>query len=74
MAPVVATIETEYEDIAFNLIDVEKDSRGSKLMRQLGQSYVPAFYIVDADGEIVEQWTGARDGDEIRAILDTLVK
>ena len=74
MAPVVATIQTEYENITFNLIDVEKDSRGSELMRQLGQSYVPAFYIVDENGEIIEQWTGARDGDEIRAILDTLAK
>lgn len=75
MAPVVANIQKDYEGkVEFKLFDVEKNSLGSRLMRELGQAYVPAFYVVDENHEVVEKWTGERDEQEIRDLLDTIAK
>lgn len=75
MAPVVANIQKDYEGkVEFKLFDVEKHSLGSRLMRELGQAYVPAFYIVDENNELVEKWTGERDEQEIRDLLDQIAK
>ena len=75
MAPVVANIEKDYKGkVEFKLFDVEKNSLGSRLMRELGQAYVPAFYVVDENNEVVEKWTGERDEQEIRDLLDRIAK
>lgn len=75
MAPVVANIQKDYEGkVEFKLFDVEKNSLGSRLMRELGQAYVPAFYVVDENNELVEKWTGERDEQEIRDLLDSIAK
>lgn len=74
MHPIIERVRPDYEDVvAFNLYNVEDDKAGRALMKELLQGYVPAFYVVDEAGEIVDEWVGERSEKDVRATLDELI-
>lgn len=74
MDPVVEEVIPDYEDaIDFNRYNVEADPEGRELMTRMRQGYVPAFYVVDEDDRIVDQWVGERSEEEIRESLDLIL-
>lgn len=52
--------------VAFSFLDID-DSRTTPFKQQLGYRYQPHIFLLDGDGEIVQQWVGyveARDLDD----------
>lgn len=58
MAPVVHGLEAEYSDkMNFVYLDVD-DPNTQELQRVLGRRYQPEFYLLDADGNVIQAWFG----------------
>ena len=58
MAPVVHGLEDEYFDrMNFAYLDID-DPDNQAFMQQLGFRYQPQFFLLDASGNIIEQWVG----------------
>jgi hypothetical protein len=57
-----------------NFIYLDIDDRNTEPFKQeLGYRYQPHLFLVDADGNILQQWVGRVSGDELeRAILASL--
>jgi thiol-disulfide isomerase/thioredoxin len=73
LAPVVHGLEAEYGS-QVNFIYLDIDDRDTEPFKQeLGYRYQPHLFLVDADGNILQQWVGRVSGDELeRAILASL--
>jgi hypothetical protein len=73
MKPVVDGLEAEYGDaIEFVLLDVD-DPANDEAKRRFGYRFQPHFFLVDANGEIVEQWLGLVSEAQFRASFDALL-
>ena len=58
MAPVVHGLEAEYSDrMNFVYLDVD-DPNTQELQSALGRRAQPEFYLLDADGNLIQQWFG----------------
>ena len=58
MAPVVHGLEAEYTDrMNFVYLDVD-DPNTQELQSALGRRAQPEFYLLDADGNLIQQWFG----------------
>lgn len=58
MAPVVHGLEAEYSDrMNFVYLDVD-DPNTKELQSALGRRSQPEFYLLDADGNVIQQWFG----------------
>ena len=57
-----------------NFIYLDIDDRNTEPFKQeLGYRYQPHLFLVNADGNILQQWVGRVSGDELeRAILASL--
>jgi hypothetical protein len=57
-----------------NFIYLDIDDRNTEPFKQeLGYRYQPHLFLVDADGNILQQWVGRVSGDELEmAILASL--
>ena len=65
-------LESEYWGrVDFVYIDRE-DPANEEIVWQYGVRYQPVFFLIDADGNIVSQWT-VKNEDEMRAELDSLL-
>jgi hypothetical protein len=66
-------LEAEYGS-QVNFIYLDIDDRDTEPFKQeLGYRYQPHLFLVDADGNILQQWVGRVSGDELeRAILASL--
>jgi hypothetical protein len=66
-------LEAEYGS-QVNFIYLDIDDRNTEPFKQeLGYRYQPHLFLVDADGNILQQWVGRVSGDELeRAILASL--
>ena len=59
MAPVVHGLEAEYADrMNFVYLDVD-DPNTQELQSALGRRAQPEFYLLDADGNLIQQWFGS---------------
>lgn len=64
-------LEKEYwGQIDFLYIDRENPAN-TDLNQLLGVRYQPEFYFVDAEGNVLEQWFGARSEEQMRDLLDS---
>lgn len=71
MKPIVHGLEAEYwGQVDFIYIDRENPFNESAVSR-FGVNTQPIFYVLDENGEVLEQWFGGTTDVEIRAILDT---
>jgi hypothetical protein len=66
-------LEAEYGSLV-NFIYLDIDDRNTEPFKQaLGYRYQPHLFLVDADGNILQQWVGRVSGDELEmAILASL--
>ena len=66
-------LEAEYGS-QVNFIYLDIDDRNSEPFKQeLGYRYQPHLFLVDADGNILQQWVGRVSRDELeRALLASI--
>jgi thioredoxin-related protein len=73
MKPDVNGLEAEYgEAIEFMLLDID-DPANDEAKRRFGYRFQPHFFLVDANGEIVQQWLGIVSEAQFRAAFDALL-
>jgi hypothetical protein len=59
MAPVVHGLEAEYSDrMNFVYLDVD-DPNTQELQSALGRRAQPEFFLLDADGNVIQRWFGS---------------
>jgi hypothetical protein len=73
MKPVVNGLEVEYgEAIEFMLLDID-DPANDEAKRRFGYRFQPHYFLVDANGEIVQQWLGIVSEAQFRTAFDALL-
>lgn len=61
MKPIVNELESEYgTQIEFVPVNID-DPNSAQLKQQYGFRYQPHFLLVDANGEVIEEWLGYTD-------------
>jgi len=74
MAPIVHGLETEFfKTVNFVYLDID-DSANSGALSLLGFRYQPHFFLIDGEGNILQQWLGPVSEDELRAALTAQAK
>ena len=69
MAPVVHGLEARYSDrIDFVYLDID-DPRTAPFKSQLGYLVQPHFFMLDGQGEILQQWVGMVSEPDLEAAL-----
>ncbi|UYN89296.1 MAG: conjugal transfer protein TraF [Anaerolineales bacterium] len=69
VAPTVHGLENMYGDqVAFVYLDRD-DPRTLPIQEQLGYTYQPHFFLIDANGVVIGQWRGYIDGPELQQAL-----
>jgi hypothetical protein len=69
MAPVVHGLEQQYgKQVNFVYLDID-DSRTNPFKRQLGYQYQPNLFLLDGQGNIVQQWVGSVSQDALEQVL-----
>jgi hypothetical protein len=70
MAPVVHGLEAEYFGrINFAYLDVD-DPSNDEFKRALGFRVQPQFFLLDENGEIIQQWAGSVSAENFRTAFD----
>ena len=70
MAPVVHGLEAEYYDkVKFAYLDID-DPANDGFKRTLGFRGQPQFFLLDGNGEILQQWYGSVSVESFRTTLD----
>lgn len=65
-------LEVEYYDrVDFIYLDID-DPRTDPFKQQLGYRYQPHIFLIDGDGNIVQQWVGPVSESDLAAALDQL--
>ncbi len=74
MAPVVHGLEDEYyQRMKFAYLDVD-DSRNDTFKAQLGFRYQPHFFLLDGDGNILQQWVGTVSEQALREAFEAALQ
>lgn len=74
MAPIVHGLEAEYSDrMNFIYLDID-DNRNEDYKRQFGYRLQPHFFLLDAEGNILQQWLGLVQESEFRKVFDESLK
>ncbi|MGD8622356.1 MAG: hypothetical protein PVH60_10395 [Anaerolineales bacterium] len=74
MAPIVHGLEAEYFDrVEFVYLDID-DPRTDPFKQQLGYRYQPHIFLLDRDGNIVQQWVGPASEADLSAGLDQVAQ
>lgn len=70
MAPIVHGLEVEYyNQINFVYLNIE-DPLNDQFKVQLGYRYQPHFFLIDGEGNILEQWLGPVTEEDFRGTFD----
>lgn len=71
MEPVVLALEEKYDkDITFIVVDID-DPQGQVLAQQFDINYIPAFFVIDQQGQITYNDTGAQGKNTLENALDS---
>lgn len=74
MAPVVHGLEEKWGDqVEFIFLDID-DQATSEFKRQLGYQYQPHVFLLDAEGNLLQQWIGYADGQQLQAAIRQAVQ
>jgi thioredoxin-related protein len=69
---VVHGLEVEYFDkIDFVYLDID-DSRTDEFKRLLGYRLQPHIFLLDGEGNIIQQWLGIVPESDLRSVFDTI--
>jgi len=67
MAPMVHGLETAYfGKIKFSFLDAD-DPNTDAFQRTLGFAYQPEFYLLDANGNVLNKWVGFIAEEDFKA-------
>jgi thioredoxin-like negative regulator of GroEL len=62
-------LEQQYGDkVNFVYLDID-DSRNDSFKRQLGYRVQPHIFLLDGNGQVIEQWLGLVSKDDLEAAL-----
>jgi len=71
MAPIVHGLEAEYSDrMVFSYLDID-DPATEDLKSQLNYRVQPHFILLDADGNVLQQWVGSVTEEDFRAAFES---
>ena len=74
MAPIVHGLESEYfGQINFVYLDID-DPGNDEFKQALGYRVQPHFYLLDQNGEIIQQWVGSVSTDDFQAAFETILE
>jgi hypothetical protein len=74
LAPVVHGLERDWKDrIHFVYLDID-DPQTEPFKRALGYQYQPHLLLLDADGNVVEQWVGNVTADKLTAAFKSVAQ
>jgi hypothetical protein len=72
MAPIVHGLELEYYgQINFVYLDVD-DPRNDQFKRALSYRVQPHFFLLDGDGNILNQWLGRVSSEDLKEAFDAV--
>ena len=72
MAPIVHGLEIEYfGKIKFAYLDID-DPANEEFKKALGYRVQPHLFLLDGEGNIIQQWVGRVSADELRAVFDSI--
>ena len=67
MAPVVHGLEEKWGDhVDFVYLDID-DNQTKPFKQQLGFQYQPHFFLLDGEGNVVQQWVGLVQAETLQA-------
>jgi hypothetical protein len=74
MAPIVHGLEVEfYDQVNFVYLNID-DPETTTFKRELGFGYQPHFFLIDGEGNTIEQWVGAVSEETLRSALEAAVQ
>ena len=74
MQPIVHGLEQKHSNrIDFLYIDRE-DPANAQIVEQYGIRYQPVYILLDADGNIAQQWFGSVQAEAFEAAFNTLAQ
>lgn len=69
MAPIVHGLEEKYRDqIVFTYLNID-DNETQKFKEALGYVYQPHIFLLDENGEVIQQWVGYVQQADLEAAL-----
>jgi thioredoxin-related protein len=74
MEPIVHGLEADYyQKINFVFLDVD-DPANDEFKKALGYRYQPHFFLLDGEGEIIQQWIGIVAEEDFREAFDSALE
>jgi hypothetical protein len=74
MAPVVHGLEAQWgREINFVYLDID-DDRNDQFKSELGYRLQPHFFLLDAEGNILQQWLGITPGSAFEVAFENLAQ
>jgi hypothetical protein len=74
MAPIVHGLEVEYyQRINFIYLDID-DPGTDPLKKELGFRYQPHFFLINPEGDIIQQWVGPVDAERFRESFNNVLE
>jgi len=69
LAPVVHGLEQQYgSQVHFIYLDID-DARNDAFKRQLGFRVQPHIFLLDGNGQVIQQWLGLASQEELEAAI-----
>jgi len=73
MAPIVHGLEVEYHDqVEFTYLNID-DPKTEPFKDELGYRYQPHFFLLDGEGNVLQQWLGPVTKEEFRTAFDNAI-
>lgn len=70
MAPIVHGLEADYAaDVNFVYLDID-DSATNQFKSELAFRYQPHFFLLDENGNVLQQWLGPVGENDFREAID----
>ena len=74
MAPIVHGLEADYSDrMQFSYLDID-DSRNDQFKQALQYRVQPHLFLLDAEGNVVNQWLGRVSAEQLAAEFDKVLQ
>ena len=74
MAPIVHGLEADYSDrMQFSYLDID-DSRNDQFKQALQYRSQPHLFLLDAEGNVVNQWLGRVSAEQLAAEFDKVLQ
>ncbi len=74
MAPVVHGLEEKWGgQVDFIYLDID-DPQTESFKRELGYRYQPHIFLLDREGDLIQQWVGYVEGQELQAAIREAVQ